>query len=104
MKLDLHGYTVYDAYKKFVEHISDCYYNEIKETVIVTGYGQIGDEITAWTHHNAYIKHIARLDPNKGAYRVRIKQKTTNTSKASNSQKTAEKLDFSKLVKKYQKK
>ena len=104
MRLDLHGYTVHDAYKKFVEHISDCYASEIKETVIITGYGQIGDEIVAWTHHNAHIKHIARMDPNKGAYRVKIKQNTHNTSKTHNSQKTAETLDFSKLLKKYQKK
>lgn len=70
MSLDLHGYTVHSAWRKFNQHVTDCYHNGSKSTVIITGHGQIGSELVAWVHNNQYTKSCSRLDPNTGAYKV----------------------------------
>ena len=51
--LDLHGYTVHEAWKKFNQHLDDCYFACRKKTVVVTGHGQIGNELVAWVHNHA---------------------------------------------------
>lgn len=73
MSLDLHGYTVHEAWRKFNDHVSDCYYAGHKKTIIITGHGQIGNELIAWVHNSQYATECSRLDPNTGAYTVKIK-------------------------------
>ena len=72
--LDLHGYTVHEAWKRFNEHLDNCYYACRKKTIVVTGHGQIGNELVAWVHNHARAEYAQRLDPNKGAYIIKIKK------------------------------
>ena len=72
--LDLHGYTVHEAWKRFNKHLDDCYYACRKKTIVVTGHGQIGNELVAWVHNHARAEYAQRLDPNKGAYIIKIKK------------------------------
>ena len=30
IKLDLHGYTIHNAWKEFTRHVNECFYNAIK--------------------------------------------------------------------------
>ena len=39
--LDLHGYTIHVAWKEFNSHITDCYHQKLKTTVVITGQGEI---------------------------------------------------------------
>ena len=78
--LDLHGYTVHEAWKRFNQHLDDCYYACRKKTIVVTGYGQIGNELVAWVHNHAKAEYAQRLDPNKGAYIIKIKKNKNKES------------------------
>ena len=98
MSLDLHGYTIHNAWKVFNEHVEQCYYKGQKKTVVITGHGQIGNELIAWVHNNQFTEHCERLDPNKGAYTVKIKKKKTIKEK------TNTPLDLTALYKKFNKK
>lgn len=98
MKLDLHGYTVHNAWHAFTEHLSDCYYKGVKETVIVTGHGQIGNEIIAWVHNNPHARYCERMDPNTGAYNVKLHKKKSTDVVTKKQQ-----VDLSKLLDKYNK-
>ena len=57
MSLDLHGYTIHNAWKVFNEHVEQCYYKGQKKTVVITGHGQIGNELIAWVHNNQFTEH-----------------------------------------------
>ena len=72
--LDLHGYTVHEAWKRFNRHLDDCYYACRKKTIVVTGHGQISNELVAWVHNHARAEYAQRLDPNQGAYIIKIKK------------------------------
>jgi DNA-nicking Smr family endonuclease len=100
MKLDLHGYTVHNAWIIFKDHITNCYLDGHKTTVVVTGYGKMANEIETWCSYQDHIISCERLDPNQGAFRIKIKKKpvskiTQPTSNMSNS--------LSALQKKFQK-
>lgn len=98
MSLDLHGYTVHEAWFKFNEHVSNCYYSGHKKTIIITGHGQIGTELIAWVRNNQYTAECSRLDPNTGAYTVQIK-KSQHTKKKDKRPDTA--LSIKELYVKY---
>lgn len=70
--LDLHGYTVHEAWKRFNQHLDDCYFSCRKKTVVVTGHGQIGNEIETWAHNHPRAEYAQRLDPNMGAYIIKV--------------------------------
>lgn len=99
MKLDLHGYTVHNAWHVFTEHVSKCYDVGVKKTVIITGHGQISKELIAWVHNNPYTQTCERLDPNTGAYEVKIKKKKQYNV----IEKQTHTVDLTKLLEKYNK-
>ena len=70
--LDLHGYTVHEAWKKFNHHLDDCYFKCMKKTIVITGHGQISTEIQTWTHNHPRAEYAQRLDPNTGAYIIKL--------------------------------
>ena len=81
MRLDLHGYTVHNAWNKFNNHVQDCYFKGLKKTIVITGHGQISNELIAWVHNSEYATGCSRLDPNTGAYNVQIKKSLHTKSK-----------------------
>lgn len=100
--LDLHGYTVHDAWKRFNEHVTNCYLDKRKTTVVVTGHGKIGNEIVTWAENHPRAVHCQRLDPNTGAYTIKI---TKNKSAgATPTTETTSHNSLQQLSKKYQKK
>lgn len=78
MRLDLHGYYIHDGWKIFKDHLTECYINGCKSTVIVTGYGAMSREIKSWCDNNEYVTSCERLDPNQGAFRIKIKKRPIN--------------------------
>lgn len=77
MKLDLHGYRVHDAWHVFKRHIEECYHYKYKHTTIVTGHGKISEEIESWCRTSPYVRHVERMSPNTGAYKLTFwKQKS----------------------------
>lgn len=72
MTLDLHGYTIHNAWYRFSSYVYDCYLQGHKSIVVITGHGQIGNEIPAWVHNNQYTTSCSRLDPNTGAYKITL--------------------------------
>jgi DNA-nicking Smr family endonuclease len=97
-KLDLHGYKIHNAWKEFSKHVTECYFNNIKQTTIITGQGKIAEEIIAWVHANQYCKTAERNDNNSGAVVVHIRKNKDN-QKASTIEKP--KVDLSPLLKKF---
>ena len=65
MKLDLHGYTVHDAWQKYQNFISSV---DAKSVVVVTGQGQIEQEFLRW-NHPSQVREIQKL-PSRGAFRI----------------------------------
>ena len=71
-EIDLHGYTVHDAWKEFTKHIAECYFDNIKTTMVITGHGKMSEEILGWVYANQYCK-TARRGRNTGAFIVDIR-------------------------------
>jgi len=97
MRLDLHGYYIHDGWKVFKNHLTECYLSGCKSTVVVTGYGSMSREIESWCANHEHVASCERLDPNQGAFRIRLKKK----SKTQNLQPATGLLDLHALQKKY---
>ncbi len=64
-KLDLHGYTVHQAwtvYQRFINEVN------AKSVVVITGQGQIEREFMQWNHPSS-IRKITPLS-HKGGFRI----------------------------------
>lgn len=94
--LDLHGYTVNDAFKKFGDTVDHFYHAGYKKLTIVTGHGEIANEIKVWADNNVHIREIKRQDPNKGSYLCFLKKKKQLPGIAG-----TQKVDLSPLLKKF---
>lgn len=96
MKLDLHGMTVHNAWKKYRSVTQDCYFKGIKKITVVTGHGIMSGEFNGWISADPYAVSCERQDPNTGSWTVRIKR---------NSQKLQEPepVDLTGLYKKFNK-
>ena len=97
-EIDLHGYTVHDAWKEFTTHVAECYFDNIKSTTVITGHGKIAEEIRAWVHANQYCKTIQR-SRNTGAFIVHIKKNKSKKKEDTKAEKP--KVDLSPLLKKF---
>jgi DNA-nicking Smr family endonuclease len=76
-KLDLHGLTVHNAWKKVDIFLNTCYYNKYKSCEIICGQGLIKQEIEIWLHSNAKVREY-RLSRTQGSYIIKfIKRKIT---------------------------
>ena len=74
MKLDLHGYTVHDAWARFKEHTDICRINGIRKFVVVTGYGKIYEELPKWADTISCISQVKTMLPNRGSYQIILKK------------------------------
>lgn len=78
-KLDLHDYTVNEAWIRFKEFINMHYSNGDKSVVVITGRtGQIASEFIAWCSKISIIRAwepISRNNGPAGSFRVYLKRK-----------------------------
>lgn len=100
MKLDLHGYTVHDAWKYFRQQTKIYYLNGIRRIVVVTGHGAMSTEIERWCEADPYVVECQRLDPNTGAWSVTLKRRSKAQQKI---EPPKSMVDFSKLIQKFSK-
>lgn len=63
MKLDLHGYTVHDAWQKYQNFIHSV---DTKSVMIITGQGQIEQEFLRWNHPT----HVREIQKLSGAFKI----------------------------------
>jgi DNA-nicking Smr family endonuclease len=95
MYIDLHGYTIHTAWKRYRDASRQCYFNETKRLTVVTGYGIMQNEFRTWVENDPYADNAKSLDPNKGAWHVSIKKP------AIKKEKHPEPVDLTGLYKKY---
>lgn len=99
MKIDLHGYTVHSAWQHFRQQTQLCYLNGVKSVVVVTGHGIMSTEFERWCAADPYVTECSNLNPNTGAWRVKIRP----SSKRTPQEPPKNILDFAKLLRKYSK-
>jgi len=69
-RLDLHGFTVYDAWKRFTVWVHDAQKDKsIKSVTVVTGQGKIHKELPRWCDNMDFIRDIQPHFHN-GAYEI----------------------------------
>ena len=75
LKLDLHDYSLEDAYQKCQEFIGEAYMNRIKKIEIITGKsGPICKEFPFWAESNHQVQYI---EPSwhGGSFIIKIQKK-----------------------------
>lgn len=96
-KIDLHGFTIHEAWKYFRESTKEAYFQSVKSITVVTGHGLMSKEIEGWCEADPYVISCKRQDPNTGSFTISIlkkkKIKEENTT-----------LDLTGLYKKWNKK
>jgi len=75
MTIDLHGYTVHQAWNVFRSRIDDAYYSGYRKCRVITGYGAIQTEISTWAHNHDKVVSCNRQDPNQGSFIVKLKKR-----------------------------
>lgn len=74
-RLDLHGYTIQDAWKRFTTWIQDIQQEQdIKSVTVVTGQGRIYKELPRWCDNMNFIRDIQPHFGN-GAYHISFYKK-----------------------------
>lgn len=96
-QLDLHGYTVHQAWDAYNRFITESYFDNEKAVTVITGHGMIGNEITAWTYNHSYARQCKRQDPNTGAYTVTLAKQPKKVVE----QPPTNIVDLAKLARKY---
>ena len=81
MKLDLHGLTVHDGWKKFRLTTQDAYLNGKRSVIVVTGHGLMQREFLGWCNADPYVLDCKNLNPNEGAWKVSIKKSSIKIEK-----------------------
>lgn len=83
--IDLHGYTIHQAYQTFLEFVAISYSQKYKNTLVITGHGDgetsIKKEFTIWVEHPSIkfmISKCQQAEPRhggSGAFYVFLKVK-----------------------------
>jgi hypothetical protein len=60
--LDLHGYTIQDAYIETIEFIKDMHNQKEITVKVITGKGEIGREFPMWIEESSFIKKCELTD------------------------------------------
>ena len=60
--LDLHGYTLQDAYAETMEFLKDMHSDKEKKVKVITGKAEIGREFPMWIEQIDYIKKYEPTD------------------------------------------
>ncbi len=78
MKLDLHGYTVHEAWAEWKQYVEVAWWQGKKSVIVVTGHGKIKDELPRWCAVNAYVRDCELNLPNTGAYKLTLWKRKPN--------------------------
>ena len=74
-KLDLHGFTLEDAYQEFTDFIYEAYQGRIPKVEVITGKsGQIRKEFPHWAESSHQIQYIEQ-SWHEGSFVVKIQRK-----------------------------
>lgn len=74
-RLDLHGYTVHDAWRQFKAHTEICELNGIRKFTVITGRGKIYDELPKWAEAIPSISEVLVPMRGPGSYQIVLKKK-----------------------------
>lgn len=80
--LDLHGYTLQEAFDTVISYLDLCYTYNVKSVTIITGKGKgdatIRREFPHWLEHPVIVDKVSEYQElNQGAFRIKIKAKRT---------------------------
>ena len=81
MKLDLHGYTIHQAWKEANQFITEAYYHGNKKVTIICGHGIIKQEIEEWFALHPKVRDFVLLR-NGGSYVLKIAKRHREIVKA----------------------
>lgn len=74
MKIDLHGYTIHDAWKEFNTAIDRAYFDGRRSVVVVTGQGLMMREFPTWAHNHTKVREVKQHPKNPGSFSVKLKK------------------------------
>lgn len=69
MALDLHGTTIHNGWKTFVQEADDAYYRRVKAFKVITGKGEMLREFPVWASNHPRVRE-AKLNIDGGSYKV----------------------------------
>ena len=75
MQIDLHGYTVHQAWSVFSRRVDEAYYAGHKTCKVITGYGQIQSELSVWAYNHPKVNNCKQQNPNRGAFVLQLKKR-----------------------------
>lgn len=78
MQLDLHGFTVHQAWKETNKFIIESYFLGHKNIVIICGHGLIKQEIEEWFKLHKKVQSFKPLR-NGGSYTIRLVKRTVKS-------------------------
>ena len=65
--IDLHGYTVHDAWEEFTDFIQEeAKDDNRKYSIVITGHGAIKEELVRWCDNHSFIREDTLLDRGAG--------------------------------------
>lgn len=76
MRLDLHGYTVHNAWKQWKDYVQTAWWSDAKTVIVVTGHGKIAEELPKWCSTSPYVRTCELNLPNTGAYKLTLWKRT----------------------------
>ena len=56
--LDLHGYTLQEAYKETHEFVKECHRDRVKKVKVITGKGEINKEFPMWLERSPLVRKM----------------------------------------------
>tara|TARA_B100000809_G_C15058558_1_gene501521 strand:+ start:193 stop:450 length:258 start_codon:yes stop_codon:yes gene_type:complete len=69
--LDLHEYTIQEAYEETLDFVIECHEERIKKAKVITGKGEIGREFPMWLDRNPIVRKIEQTNDG-GCYHIWI--------------------------------
>lgn len=103
-KLDLHGYKVHDAWKKFNNYVESSYDKGFKKITVILGHGKMSEEIAGWVNANPLTMSAHQGTPNTGEFTVKLKKKKSiipSDKESTKPSRLATQDDLAKLVAKW---
>jgi len=75
MRIDLHGYHIHEAWRKFNQKVDDAYYKGARKCIIITGQGSMMFEFPTWATNHPRIKEYRQTPHNPGSFSIFLVKK-----------------------------